>query len=267
MNRVALCFSDGSSPACAASPKATTRIGAYALLPLLAIRFPVYLAYLIISSMNFDLKKAARVQQRLASQLVLERNVRKIARIAGADFSYQKSKGLIGAVIVVLRFPELDTIEIVQEVREVRIPYIPGFLNFREGVPFIRAFRKLKDKPHVTLIDGNGIAHPRKMGLASYVGVVLDIPTVGCAKSPFFSFDPPDKKRGAFSTYKDRKEEMVGFCLRTRSDVKPVFVSPGHRVDFSFSREIVLACSKFRIPEPIRIAHHESKGLFSRSEI
>jgi deoxyribonuclease V len=216
---------------------------------------------------TFNLKKAALVQQRLASYLVLNQDVRQIRLVAGADFSYQKSKGLIGAVVVVFRYPELETIEIAEDIRDVRLPYIPGFLNFREGIPCIRAIQKLKNKPDVTLIDGNGIAHPRKMGLASYVGVVLDIPTIGCAKSAFFPFEPPEEKRGAFSVYKDRNGEKVGFCLRTKTAVKPVFVSPGHRICFSFARELVLSCSKFRIPEPVRIAHHKSKGLFSSSGI
>ena len=213
--------------------------------------------------MDFNLKKAANAQQKLASRLLLKQDVRKTTRIAGADFSYHKQKRLIGAVVVILNFPGLEIIEVAKEVREVRIPYIPGYLNFREGPSFMRAFLKLKIRPDLTLIDGNGIAHPRKMGLASYVGVVLDIPTIGCAKSPFFAFDPPLENKGAYSLYKDRKNEVVGFCLRTRTSVKPVFVSPGHRVDFVFSREIVLACSKFRIPEPIRIAHHMAKELFS----
>lgn len=213
--------------------------------------------------MNFDLKKAAIAQQRLASHLVLKQTVRKTTRIAGADFSYHKQKKLIGAIVVVLKFPEFEIIEVAEEVRDVRIPYIPGYLNFREGPAFIKTYQKLENKPDLTLIDGNGIAHPRKMGLASYVGVVLDIPTIGCAKSPFFAFDPPSESRGAFSLYKDRQNEKVGFCLRTRTSAKPVFVSPGHRVAFGFSREIVLACSKFRIPEPIRIAHHMAKELFS----
>jgi deoxyribonuclease V len=214
-------------------------------------------------NLNFDWKKAAVVQQKLALRLVIEQEVRKITHIAGADFSYHKQKMLIGAVIVVQKFPELETVEIVEETREIRIPYVPGFLNFREGVPFIRAFRKLRIVPDVTLLDGNGIAHPRKMGLASYVGVVLDIPTVGCAKSPFFPFEPPPEQRGTFSLYKDRKNEMVGFCLRTRTAVKPVFVSPGHRVNFAFSRDVVLSCSRFRLPEPIRIAHLAARDLFS----
>ena len=213
--------------------------------------------------MNFDLKKAAIAQQRLASHLVLKQTVRKTARIAGADFSYHKQKGLIGAIVVVLKFPEFEIIEVAKEVRDVRIPYIPGYLNFREGPAFIKTFQKLGNKPDLTLLDGNGIAHPRKMGLASYVGVVLDIPTIGCAKSPFFAFDPPSERRGAYSLYKDRHSEKVGFCLRTRTSTKPVFVSPGHKVSFAFSREIVLACSKYRIPEPIRIAHRMAKELFS----
>jgi deoxyribonuclease V len=213
--------------------------------------------------LNFDWIKAAEIQQRLASRLVIEQDVRKITHIAGADFSYHKPKMLIGAVIVVQKFPDLETVEIAEEVRKVRIPYTPGFLNFREGVPFIRVFRKLKIKPDVTLIDGNGIAHPRKMGLASYVGAVLDIPTVGCAKSSYFPFESPAEQRGAFSLYRDRKNEMVGFCLRTRTAVKPVFVSPGHRVNFVFSRKIVLSCSRLRIPEPIRMAHQAARELFS----
>ena len=213
--------------------------------------------------MKFNLDKAAYAQLRLSSRLLLKRDVRTIVSIAGADFSYQKQKGLIGAIVVVLKFPELEVIEVAKEVREVQIPYIPGYLNFREGPSFLRSFLKLRCQPDITMIDGNGIAHPRKMGLASYVGVVLDIPTIGCAKSPFFVHEPPGEKRGAFSLYKDRNNEMVGYCLRTRTSVKPVFVSPGHRVDFVFSREIVLECSKFRVPEPIRIAHNMAKGLFS----
>lgn len=213
--------------------------------------------------MKFDWIKAAEAQRRLASHLVLAGRPQKTSRVAGADFSYHKKEKLIGAVLVVLKFPELEIVEVSREIRRVEIPYIPGFLNFREGPAFIKCFRKLKNRPDITLVDGNGIAHPRHMGLASYVGIVLDIPTVGCAKSPFFPHESPAKKRGAYCLYRNRENEKVGFCLRTRTSVKPVFVSPGHRVDFAFSREIVLSCSKFRVPEPIRIAHHMARGLFS----
>ena len=218
------------------------------------------------SGMHFDLKKAAKAQQRLASRLVLKQDVRKVNFVAGADFSYHRKKGLIGAVVVVLEFPGFEIVEVAKEIRDVRIPYIPSYLNFREGPSFIRTFRKLQNKPDLTLIDGNGIAHPRKMGLASYVGVVLDLSTIGCAKSAFFPFDPPPERRGGYSAYRNRKNERVGFCVRTRTSVKPVFVSPGHRVGFAFSRDMVLTCSRYRIPEPIRIAHHMAKRIFSESD-
>lgn len=212
--------------------------------------------------MRFDLKKAALAQQRLAARLVVEQDVGRTTRIAGADFSYHKQKGLIGALLVVLKYPELEVIEVVNEICDLQIPYIPGYLNFREGPSFLRAFLKLKNRPDLTMIDGNGIAHPRKMGLASYVGALLDIPTIGCAKSPFFPFQSPGENRGAFTLYRNRNMEMVGYCLRTRTSTKPIFVSPGHRMGFLFSRAIVLDCSKFRIPEPIRIAHRMAKALF-----
>lgn len=210
----------------------------------------------------FDLEKAARVQERLSSRLILKRDVERVSRLAGADFSYHKGRGLIGAVVVVARMPEFEISEIARQVLRIRIPYIPGYLNFREGTAFIRAFRKLKDRPSVTLIDGNGIAHPRRMGLASYVGVVLDIPTIGCAKSAFFPYDMPLETRGACSVYRNHRKEKVGYCVRTRSSVKPIFVSPGHKVDFEFAREVVLACSKYRVPEPLRVAHSLAKELF-----
>jgi len=214
----------------------------------------------------FDLKKAARIQHMLSLRLVLTPATKRVRSLAGADFSYHREKALIGAVVAVLKIPEFELMEVASEVREVSIPYIPGYLNFREGPSFIKAFRKLKNNPDVTLIDGNGIAHPRRMGLASYVGVLLDIPTIGCAKSPFFPFRSPLEQRGAFSIYRNDGGEKVGYCLRTRSSVKPIFVSPGHRMDFDFSLKIALDCSRYRIPEPLRVAHRLAKDLFAETD-
>ncbi|MFQ6109084.1 MAG: endonuclease V [Candidatus Aminicenantales bacterium] len=212
---------------------------------------------------SFDLKKAADIQKALSYRLVLRREVEEIGFVGGADFSYEKKRSLIGAVLVVMTFPGLEVVAIAHEVLPVRIPYIPGYLNFREGPAFFRVFRKIEREPDVTLVDGNGIAHPRRMGLASYVGVVLDIPTIGCAKSPFFRFAPPGRDRGSYTVYTDDNQKKVGFCLRTRTNVRPVFVSPGHRMDFRTAREITLACSRWRIPEPLRRAHQLAKALFS----
>jgi deoxyribonuclease V len=132
----------------------------------------------------------------------------------------------------------------------------------REGPAYFDALRKIANPPDVWLFDGNGIAHPRRMGLASYVGLKLDRPSVGCAKTAFFPFRAPAAERGASTVYKDAKGEPVGLCLRTRAGVRPVFVSPGHRVDLRLARKVVLACSRFRIPEPLREAHRLSGSIF-----
>ncbi|MFC2169508.1 endonuclease V [Acidobacteriota bacterium] len=213
-----------------------------------------------------DLRKASELQNRLSTKLILEWDEREVNRIAGADFSYEREKKQVGACIAVYKIPEFEVVEISYAIDRIRIPYIPGYLNFREGPSFMKAFRKIKDKPDVTLIDGNGIAHPRKMGLASYVGVLLDICTVGCAKRPFFSFIPPGERRGDYTDFLDDKKEKIGICLRTRDRVKPIFVSPGHRIDFQSAERLVLECSKFRIPEPLRTAHLLAGKLFREHE-
>jgi len=209
-----------------------------------------------------NLRKSAEVQRRLSLKLKLKWVIKKINLVAGADCGYDKRKGEIGAVIVVCKIPDFEVVEISKEIRKVNIPYIPGYLNFREGPAFLKAFKKLHEKPDVTILDGNGIAHHRKMGIASYLGVILDICTIGCAKSPFFPFDMPREQRGAFTYYRNKRKEIVGVCLRTRSGIKPVFVSPGHRIDIDVSKKIILDCSHYRLPEPIRHAHGLASNLF-----
>ncbi|MGQ9673411.1 MAG: endonuclease V [Candidatus Aminicenantales bacterium] len=212
---------------------------------------------------KINLAEAIRIQQELARRLILEWPGGEISFVAGADFSYSRTGERIAAVIVVMKIPEFDLVEVASALRKVDFPYIPGFLSFREVPAFEEAFQRIRCRPDVTLLDGNGIAHPRRMGLASHAGVLLDIPTVGCAKSAFFPFKPPPLQRGAYTLFKDRNQEKVGFCLRTRTSVKPVFVSPGHRIDFPRSRRVVLASSRFRIPEPLRQAHLLSRQIFS----
>jgi deoxyribonuclease V len=211
-----------------------------------------------------NLAKAIKIQEKLASKVILEWAGGFVDYVAGADSGYDPKEQKIGAVIVVMTTPECEVVEVARAFRKVPMPYIPGFLGFREGPAFIDAFRKLKQRPDVTLLDGNGIAHPRKMGLASYVGVVLDVPTIGCAKSPFFPFSLPGERRGTFTHLKNNAGERVGFCLRTRAGVKPVFVSPGHRVSFYQARKTVLDCARFRVPEPLREAHRLSQELLRR---
>jgi deoxyribonuclease V len=210
----------------------------------------------------FDFKKAVEAQKRLSSRLNLTWEEREVELVAGVDSSYDEQNRKIGVVVVVYKMPEFVIVEVVKEMSEVPIPYVPGFLDFREGPVFLRAFRKLYKKPDVTLFDGNGIAHPRKMGLASHMGVVLGISTIGCAKNSFFPFLSPGEERGEYSNLENSEHEKVGYCLRTRSGVKPVFVSPGNKINFQVSRELVLKYSKQRIPEPLRMAHHLASQLF-----
>ncbi len=209
-----------------------------------------------------NLARAKKIQEELGSKVILKWDGGDIHFVAGADFAYDPTEQKIGAVIVVMRLPEFEMVETAEAIRRVTMPYVPGFLGFREGPVFFTAFLKIKHRPDVTILDGNGIAHPRRMGLASYVGVVLDVSTIGCAKNPFFPFVPPKERKGAFTHFLDKNKQRVGFCLRTRAGIKPVFVSPGHRVDFRLARKVVLNCARFRIPEPLREAHRLSQKLF-----
>ncbi len=201
------------------------------------------------------LERLARSQLELSRRLKLSWTENSVELVAGADFSYDLTRKKITACLVVFRFPELKLIEKVWAVKNISFPYISSYLAFREAPAFFAAFQKLKVVPDITLIDGNGIAHPRKMGLASFVGVILDICTVGCAKRPVFSFIPPGEKRGSYTYFFNDKKEKIGVCLRTRTEVKPIFVSPGHKIDFKKSIQLVLRCTRYRIPEPLRQAH------------
>ncbi len=212
-----------------------------------------------------NLEALAELQERLASRLELRKYTRPVNLVGGADCGYDKKMERIGASIVVLRFPDFEIVEISQAIRKVKFPYVPTFLSFREGPVFFDAFRKIKRKPDVTLFDGNGIAHPRRMGLASYVGVLLGVATIGCAKNPLYPFLLPPEHRGAYTSLLNDRQDRVGVCLRTRTGVKPIFVSPGHRTDIASSMEIVLRCTKFRIPEPLRAAHKLSGEIFQRT--
>ena len=166
--------------------------------------------------MKVDLAKAAEYQQQLASKLMLRWERREVRLVAGADFSYDLRARKIGACIVIFKIPELEIVEISRAVKKIEIPYIPGFLSLREGPVFFDAFREIKNKPDVTLVDGNGIAHPRRMGLASFVGVIMDISTIGCAKKPFFPFCLPGERRGAYTIFRDKKNSKAIFFTYNR---------------------------------------------------
>jgi deoxyribonuclease V len=178
--------------------------------------------------------------------------------IAGVDAAFPENEVL--AVACLYRYPELFLVEETIAVTEVSFPYIPGFLSFREGPAIIEAIQKLTIKPDLILVDGQGIAHPKGLGIASHIGVLVGIPTIGCAKSRLVGeYKEPGFRKGDWSPLQyDGK--VVGAVLRTRDHVRPLFVSPGHCIDLKTSIEIVLGCTgKYRIPEPLRRADLLSK--------
>jgi deoxyribonuclease V len=196
--------------------------------------------------------EAVQIQKTLRDQVVLQGSLRPRI-VAGADVSY---KGDVArAVFVVMR--DLEPVEKVVVDERVPFPYIPGLLSFREIPPLLSAWRKLQTRPEVIIVDGHGIAHPRRFGIASHLGLVLDVPTIGCAKSRLCGeHEEPAKKRGSWSPLV-HKGESIGAALRTRDGCNVVYVSTGHRISLKSAISVVLACApRYRLPEPQRLADH-----------
>jgi deoxyribonuclease V len=204
---------------------------------------------------------AAKLVQVSLQKLVRIKPFRDSIRfIAGVDAAFSGDR-IIGAAAL-YEYPSLIPHEDVYSVEIASFPYIPGLLSFREGPAIMKALAKLNVRPDMVLFDGQGIAHPRGLGIASHIGVLLGIPTIGCAKSRLVGkYSEPHVRKGSCSPLR-YKGMTVGAVLRTRSHVLPVFVSPGHLVDIDTSVQVVLGCTgKYRIPEPMRRADMFSKKL------
>jgi deoxyribonuclease V len=200
--------------------------------------------------------EAIEIQKRLEPFLRLTRLRQPVQYVAGADVSASKHSDLAWAGVVICSYPELATVEEKWVSGKSTFPYIPGMLSFREIPVLLRALKRLSVQPDVILCDGQGMAHPRRMGLASHLGVLLGRPTIGCAKSRLVGeFSEPANEKGRFSLLR-HKDLIIGAVARTRAGVKPVFVSPGNQITLEESLQIVFrCCPKYRIPEPIRKAH------------
>lgn len=211
-----------------------------------------------VNRWNVTPRQAIVLQQRLRSQVVLclPRTIPTDALVAGADISYDKHSDQLYAGIVVLQMPNLRMVEHVTVVDRARFPYVPGLLSFREAPALLKAFRKLRRVPDVVLIDGQGLAHPRRFGIACHLGLLLDVPTIGCAKSILCgSYEKLGVGRGGTAQLV-HKGESVGVALRTRHGVQPIFISVGNHIDLASAVAIALRCTgKYRIPEPTRRAH------------
>jgi len=213
---------------------------------------------------RFDvpIAEARALQQRLAARVVTRDELGPLRRIAGADVSYDRGSPVLYAAVVVLDAASGALLERAGVVRTVRFPYVPGYLSFRELPPLLEAFAKLSAPPDLVLCDGHGLAHPRRFGLACHLGVWLDLPSIGCAKSRLVgTHREPGPRRGASVRLRDGGETL-GCVLRTRDGVKPVYVSVGHRVSLASARRIVLGlAARHRLPEPVRAAHAEVNRL------
>lgn len=212
----------------------------------------------IVHSWDVTCGEAVAIQERLKDKLILHDTHAslKLETVAGADISYARHSDLFFAVVLLFSYPDLEILEEVSWMERVRFPYVPGLLSFREAPPLLKAFEQLSRTPDLAIFDGQGIAHPRGIGLASHMGLLLDIPAIGCAKTRLVGeFAPVGLERGNMSDLFYRGES-VGKVLRSKKNVKPLFVSPGHRISRSRAADVVLSCCRgYRFPEPLRRAH------------
>ena len=216
-----------------------------------------------LHSWNLSYSEARDCQRNLASKVRFTPLKGAPKLVGGIDCAFSRDGGKIIAAVVVLKKPDLALVETTNAVRKITFPYIPGLLSFREAPVCIAAVEKLRSRPDVFIIDGQGIAHPRRLGLAAHLGLFFDRPTIGCAKSRLVGiYEEPEQQKGAYTLLKDRKPkpsrqyETIGAVLRTRTDVKPVFVSVGNKCLLKDAIEITLGCAvKYRLPEPTRLAH------------
>jgi deoxyribonuclease V len=200
--------------------------------------------------------EAVELQKSLRGRVRIAPLERRIETIAGADISFNKFSPVMYAGIVVLRLPSLEVVEEVGVVSETLFPYVPGLLSFRESPSVLEAWSKLKTEPDAVMFDGQGLAHPRRIGIACHVGLMINRPTLGCAKSVLVGkYEEPGAERGSWTEMID-KGEVVGAALRTKTKVQPIYVSPGHLIDVTGAIELTLRCDGgYRQPEPTRRAH------------
>ncbi len=211
-------------------------------------------------------KEAIELQKQLAPRVIHKSTLKinRIRKIAGIDTAYRD--GVACAAVVVLQFEDLKALESETAVRPIDFPYVPGLLSFREGPVILEALHKLKSPPDLLIFDGQGIAHPRRFGIASHIGLLVDIPSIGCAKTKLVGhYDEPQPEQGRYSYLTDQGK-TIGAVVRTCKAVKPVFVSGGHRVNLRDSIKLVLHCCKgYRLPETTRKADKLSRKMLPKT--
>jgi deoxyribonuclease V len=210
--------------------------------------------------------EAQAIQRSLADQVSRKNGVGSPTLVAGVDISSGRASRMATGAVVVLAYPEMTVVESRVVEQKVDFPYIPGLLSFREAPLILAACEKLNHSPDLILVDGQGIAHPRRLGLASHVGLLLDLPTIGCAKSLLCgTHGPVGDEAGSYAEITD-SGEVIGAALRTKKGVRPLYVSVGHEVDLAAAVAWVMRCCRgYRMPEPTRLAHLAAGGLSGSS--
>jgi deoxyribonuclease V len=209
-----------------------------------------------LHSWNLTPTEAVALQKRLRARVVLEPLPAPVSLVAGADVSFDKYSDVVYAGFVVVRLPNFEVVETVGVTTRVTFPYVPGLLSFRETPALLKAWRRLRTRPDVVAIDGQGFAHPRRFGIACHVGLLFGVPTVGFGKTRLVgSYEEPGLEAGSSSPLVDKGEE-VGAVVRTKARTNPIFVSPGDHADTASAVALALRCTrKCRVPEPTRLAH------------
>lgn len=206
-------------------------------------------------------REAIALQQRLRALVSMQDRVRTVRHVAGADVGFERSGSVSRAAVAVLTYPELKLADYAVVRRPTRFPYVPGLLSFREIPVVLAALKKLTVRPDLILCDGQGVAHPRRCGFASHLGLWCGIPTIGVAKTRLIGeYEEPPQRRGAWTPLTDRGE-TIGAVLRSKPGVKPIYVSVGHRVSLPAAIEYTIACvTRFRLPETTRWADRLASG-------
>lgn len=202
-------------------------------------------------------EEARIIQEELRSKVITENQLETVQYVAGVDVGYDSKNNISRAAVVVLSFPDLQLLEHAISETQTTFPYIPGYLSFREVPPVLQALEKLNLTPNLLLCDGQGIAHPRRFGLACHLGVLTDIPAIGVAKTRFIGeHEEVPAPRGSWQPLHNQGE-IIGAVLRTRTATKPLYISTGHKINLTTAIEYVLNCTpKYRLPETTRWADH-----------
>ena len=217
---------------------------------------------------NITPKRAREQQQELAKKIVISGMPENIKIVAGIDVAYHKKPPTGFCAVSLFNYPDMTHIKTYTELDIIGYPYIPGLLSYREGDLILATLEKVEEKVDVYLFDGNGIAHPRRLGIASHIGLLIDKPTIGIGKSQLLGqYKEPASGRGSTSDWTDQGE-TIGTVLRTQDDTNPIFVSPGHKIGIKEATEIALnSATEYRIPEPLRMADQEAEKYKNEGDV